>query len=152
MIRSLKHALQPAVTDVKVTFLTPSNIKVITSPKNLPPLFNGDKTVVYGIFELDDETKSLSGEVTLSGSLLGAVISHKLSFEIPPTSLTSQEVTSSILPVHRLAAKRLLDDMQKEKKSEADVVKLSVKAQVISSETAFIAINEETSKWINENV
>ena len=54
--------------------------------------------------------------------------------------------TSDIYPVHRLAAKALIADWQDAGRSEEDVVSLSVESSVISSHTAFIAIDEENSK------
>ena len=51
VIRSLKRALQPAVTDVSVEFKVPPEFEVLQSPKNLPPVFNGEKMVVYAIIK-----------------------------------------------------------------------------------------------------
>ena len=119
-------------------------------PKNLPPLFDGDKTVFYGILQTqggDAIDQGFSGEVELTGSILGAKISHNLTFDIAaPSSQSSQEQT--LLPVHHLAAKHLIEDMKQDEKPSTDIVKLSIEAQVISKETAFIAVYEDTSKAV----
>ena len=136
------------MTDVKVEFTgMPANINVLVSPKNLPPLFSGEKTVIYGVLESKDGkplNESFIGNVKLSGTLLGAEISHELSFEATPTGHAPQE--EEVLPIHRLAAKRLLEEMQSGNQSAKEIVKLSVESHVISKETAFIAVDEDSTE------
>ena len=125
----------------------PANVNVLVSPKNLPPLFSGEKTVVYGVLESKDGkpiNESFTGNVKLSGTLLGGEILHELSFEATPSSHTLQE--EGVLPIHRLAAKRLLEEMQLENQSAKEIVKLSVESHVISKETAFIGIDEDSTQ------
>ena len=125
----------------------PANVNVLVSPKNLPPLFSGEKTVVYGVLESKDGkpiNESFTGNVKLSGTLLGGEILHELSFEATPSSHTLQE--EGVLPIHRLAAKRLLEEMQLGNQSAKEIVKLSVESHVISKETAFIGIDENSTQ------
>ena len=140
----MKHSLQPALTDVTLSFELPPHINVLKAPKYLPSLFNGEKMVVYGILEPKDGQildKEATGKVTLRGSLLSEVISHSLQFQCNPTFSMA-----ALLPIHHLATKRLIEDLECEHKPKEEIVKLSIDGGVISSETAFIAVDQENSK------
>ena len=142
MIRSLKRALQPAVTDVSLEFKVDGKAEVLQSPRSLPPIFSGEKLVAYGV--LKTESDQITGKATLKGKLLGSMISHSLPFASKPSS---GEV-SSVQAIHHLAAKALIKDWQREGKGKGEIVKLSIETSVISSHTAFIAIDEDNSKPI----
>ena len=144
MIRSLKRALQPAVTDVSLEFKVDGKAEVLQSPRSLPPIFSGEKLVAYGV--LKTESDQITGKATLKGKLLGSMISHSLPFASKPSS---GEV-SSVQTIHYLAAKALIKDWQREGKGKREIVKLSIETSVISSHTAFIgiAIDEDNSKPI----
>ena len=142
VIRSLKRALQPAVTDVSLEFKVDGKAEVLQSPRSLPPIFSGEKLVAYGV--LKTKSDQITGKATLKGKLLGSMISHSLPFASKPSS---GEV-SSVQTIHHLAAKALLKDWQREGKGKGEIVKLSIETSVISSHTAFIAIDEENSKPI----
>ena len=147
VIRSLKRALQPAVTDVSVEFKVPSEFTPTQSPHNLPPVFSGEKMVVYGILKPKGTPKSkvVSGTAVLKGKLLGKPVKHSVAFTFNPTS-----ETSPLLPtVHHLAAKALIKDWQNDNRSKQDIVKLSIESSVISFHTAFIAVDEENSEPIS---
>ena len=140
----MKHSLQPALTDVTLSFELPLHFSVLKAPKYLPSLFNGEKLVVYGILEPKDGQildKEATGKVTLCGSLLGEVISHSLQFQCNPTFSMA-----ALVPIHHLATKRLIEDLECEDKPKEEIVKLSIDGGVISSETAFIAVDQENSK------
>ena len=142
MIRSLKRALQPAVTDVSLEFKVDGKAEVLQSPRSLPPIFSGEKLVAYGV--LKTKSDQITGKATLKGKLLGSMISHSLPFASKPSS---GEV-SSVQTIHHLAAKALIKDWQREGKGKGEIVKLSTETSVISSHTAFIAIDEDNSKPI----
>ena len=142
VIRSLKRALQPSVTDVSIEFKVPGQeCKVLQSPDNLPPIYNGEKLVVYGVISTKLPFK---GTAILKGQMGENRIEQHLSFEI---QLTPEK--PSLPTIHHLAAKALIKDWQSQKKSKADVIKLSIEGSVISSHTAFIAVNEESSDTVS---
>ena len=146
MIRSLKRALQPAITDVSIEFLVPKEVEVMQSPQNLPPVFNGEKLVVYATLKIDKAIKEEVRECTaiLKGNMLGAKLEHKVSFTLESSS------TAPKMPViHHLAAKALITDWETEEKEKKSIVDLSIASSVISSYTAFIAIDEESSKPVS---
>ena len=144
MIRSLKQALQPAITDVSVEFLVPKKCEVTQSPKNLPPIFNGEKLVMYATFKSKKPLKVDKRAATLKGNMLGATVEHKV-----PFVLDSSAAEPSLPVIHHFAAKALITDWETEEKEKKSIVNLSVESSVISSHTAFIAIDEESSKPVS---
>ena len=131
--------MQPAVTNVAVKFdlKKPKTGATHQCPDKLPPVFAGEKLVVYGLV---DAPTSIEGTAILKGEILGKPIQHKVPFEAQPSS------SSSMYLVHRLAAKALISDWQDSRKSENTVISLSIESGVVSSHTAFIAVDEENSK------
>ena len=145
VIRSLKRALQPAVTDVRVEFKVPGGYEVTQSPQNLPPVFNGEKLVVYGILKAKGSARDGSGKAVLKGMILGKKLEHSVSFQLVPIPGAAPELAS----VHHLAGKALVKDWESEGRSKESVVKLSIESSVVSSHTAFVAIDEENSEPIS---
>ena len=114
----------------------------LQSPQNLPPLYAGEKLVVYGV--LSNVTLPLKGTATLKGQMGENKIDQVLSFEI---ELGAKK--PSLPTIHHLAAKALIKDWQTSRKNKEDIVKLSIEGSVISSHTAFIAVDEESSESIS---
>ena len=145
MIRSLKHALQPAVTGTKVHFSLPFGYTAKVVPEQVPPIFFGERTIVYGILEKNLLGKVLSGSkgtVTLEGEVLGEKIKHVLEFEVPREGAGQPQLVPTI---HHLAGKALIKRLQNEESAGSkkdEIVKLSCECSVISKHTAFIAIDE----------
>ena len=158
VISSLKRALQPSVTDLKVEFQVPKQYEVLQAPGKLPMLFNGDKVVVYGIFKpkVNSKTKGieLGGVATLKGRILDQTVEYSIPFQIPKPSEGVEEGSFGMPIVHHLAAKSLIQDWQngeglqlfsdKQKK----IIDLSIEASVVSAHTAYIAVDEEQEKPI----
>lgn len=165
MIRSLKKALQPSVTNIKLDFAVPVGVKVQQAPISIPPVFDGERVTLFGL--LSYESTAISTEqcsATLTGQMLGEKVKHVLDFELPavnsPAALsplleTSGDNFQNIL--HCLAAKKLVQDWQdgngnrdgwnKEEKRAA-ILKLSLDSGVVSSYTSFIAVDESQEQVI----
>ena len=146
VIRSLKRALQPAVTDVAVEFKLSGDQaqwESLQSPQKPPIIFNGEKVVVYGILKSKSTPRDeeVSGTAVLRGSMLGKVVEHSVPFTFQPTEVRG-------LPtIHHLAAKALIKDWQTMGgRDSKDIIELSVESSVISSHTAFIAVDEESAE------
>ena len=161
MISSLKRALQPAVTDISIKFDMPSSFKVYQAPEDVPTLFSGDKVVVYGIMKkrksASDQSlqAGVNGTATLKAQILSKPVEFKITFEIPPPSDFQSSFKMPI--VHHLASKALICELQGEeswtgaatyKQRKKDVVNLSIESGVVSSHTAYIALDEEQGKLI----
>ena len=129
---------------MSVEFKVPGDFVVQQSPHNLPPVYRGEKMVVYGNMtpKRPPADNEITGETILRGKVLGKEVEHSVSFTFNPVS--SSRV--SLPTIHHLAAKALIKDWQDEEKSKEEIVKLSVESSVISSHTAFIAVDEENSE------
>ena len=156
VIKSLKRALQPSVTNVEVNFqLGTSSIDILQAPAKIPTIFKGDKVVIYAIFKSKDGSNvpGITGTATLKGQISDQPIEHSVSFELPALPLAGEKEGDSLtgieMPVvHHLAAKSLLSDwsnglgwsataLTHERKE--GMIKLSVDSSVISEHTAFVA-------------
>uniref|UniRef100_A0A1X7TQ34 VIT domain-containing protein n=1 Tax=Amphimedon queenslandica TaxID=400682 RepID=A0A1X7TQ34_AMPQE len=88
--------------------------------------------------------KAMTGTATLSGNILGRPIEHVIGF-----SVTGGESDNGMPVVHQLAAKGLIRDWEGEgDKKKGDIIKMSTESGVVSSYTAYIAIDEEQDKPI----
>ena len=114
------------------------------SPQTLPPIYNGEKMVVYGIITAEGSPvdQDITGKAVLRGNILGKKIEHSVPFTFNSVSTSSP----SLPTIHHLAAKALIKDWQDQDKNKEDIVKLSVESSVISSHTAFIAVDEGNSE------
>ena len=100
--------------------------------------------VVYGIITAKGSLvdQDITGKAILKGQILGKKMEHSVPFTFNPVSSSSP----SLLTLHHLAAKTLIKDWQDQNKNKEEIVKLSVESSVISSHTAFIAVDEESSE------
>ena len=95
--------------------------------------------MVYGILKGPSELMSpVDCTASLKGQILDQPLEYSIPFEVPGNS------PSFPIPIiHHLAAKALIKDWERDggnKKSE--IVKLSIESNVVSSHTAFVAIDE----------
>ena len=102
-------------------------------------LFSGDKAVVYGILKGPSELMSpVDCTASIKGRTQDQPVEYSIPFEVPGNS------PSFPIPIiHHLAAKALIKDWERDggnKKSQ--IVKLSIESSVVSSHTAFVAIDE----------
>ena len=161
VISSLKRALQPSVTDLKVEFKVPKQYEVTQAPSKPPTIFNGDKVVIYGIFKHKSKSKpgqrqELGGHVILKGRILEQPLEYSIPFEISKDDPEPSEDSFALPIVHHLAAKSLIQDWQNgeglqgfsaDNRKKA-IIDLSTEASVVSEHTAFIAVDEEQDKPI----
>lgn len=116
-------------------------------PKTLPRIFEGERITIYGVVKSSDISGPLEGEVTLSGQIITSEdpinVTHTVSFKESPSD-------HGVSTIHHLAAKTWILELEKENQPKEDIIKLSIESNVISSETAFIAVDEEFSTPINE--
>ena len=128
-------------------FKVPGDFVIQQSPQNLPPVYNGEKMVVYGVLtpKGSPQDREITGKAILKGQILGKKMEHSVPFTFNPATSSHP----SLLTIHHLAAKALIKDWQEQGKSKEEIVKLSVDSSVISSHTAFIAVDEENSEPIS---
>ena len=134
------------MSDVELKFSVPAGVEVLQAPSKIPPVFNGEKLVLYGWLK-GGAGKSGQGTAVLRGKTLGSDVEHSIDFQL------GGESPSSDTPiVHQLAAKSLIQDWQsseKEKsKRKAAIIKLSIESSVVSCHTSYVAVDEDQDKPI----
>ena len=145
--------MQPAVTNTQVSYNVPNGVTVTTIPNaSLPVIFIGERLLVYAmIHQSSSPSEVQEGSVRLTGDLLGAKVEHNMKFRIPLA--VTKENMLQVLTIHHLASKKLIKEMELDLDSScgerrAEIIQLSCDSNVISSLTAFIAIDEERKEAV----
>ncbi|XP_019602980.2 von Willebrand factor A domain-containing protein 5A isoform X1 [Rhinolophus sinicus] len=143
-LRALKRSLQPVVEDVSLSWdLSPGLSAKMLSPEQTV-IFRGQRLIIYAQLTGMMPPAKATGEVCLKYTLQGKSFENKVTFSLQPK-------TDANLTIHRLAAKSFLQtkDMgfrETPANDKKDVLKVSIECGVISSHTAFIAINKDLNK------
>lgn len=143
-LRALKRSLQPVVEDVSLSWdLSPGLSAKMLSPEQTV-IFRGQRLIIYAQLTGMMPPAEATGEVCLKYTLQGKSFENKVTFSLQPK-------TDANLAIHRLAAKSFLQtkDMgfrETPANDKKDVLKVSIECGVISSHTAFIAINKDLNK------
>ena len=98
MICSLKKALQPSANNVTVTFELPGSYEVKVVPDKIPSIYNGEKTVIYGLVMDKSDDKGRDGlmcKAILSGDILGKEFKLEIPFELSRRQATEEDVSIS---------------------------------------------------------
>ena len=150
------------MTDLEVSFDVTSGFDALEAPDKLPTIFNGDKTVIYGIFKSKAASDQpleagVSGTATLKGKILGVSFEHTIPFEIPIPSDFPDSDSFQMPIVHHLAAKSLIHDWEhkegwastaSDSKCKKEMIRVSIESSVVSAHTAYIAVDEDQDKPI----
>ena len=150
------------MTDLEVSFDVTSGFDALEAPDKLPTIFNGDKTVIYGIFRSKAASDQpleagVSGTATLKGKVLGASFEHTIPFEIPVHSDSPDSDSFPMPIVHHLVAKSLIRDWEHkegwastapESECKKEIIRVSIESSVVSAHTAYIAVDEDQDKPI----
>lgn len=139
----------------------PKQYEVTQAPSRPPTLFNGDKVIMYGIFKPKSKGKSgqqleLGGIAILKGRVLDQPLEYTIPFQISRSDTGEMGGDSAIPIIHQLAAKSLIQDWQNGEglqglsadKTKKAIIDLSIEASVVSTHTAYVAVDEEQDKPI----
>lgn len=143
-LRALKRSLQPVVEDVSLSWNLPPGLAAEMLSPEPTVIFRGQRLIIYAQLTGKVPPAEATGEVCLKYTLQGKSFENKVIFSLQPKF-------DANFTVHRLAAKSFLqtkdmgfrDTPANDKK---DVLKVSIECGVISSHTAFIAINKDLNK------
>uniref|UniRef100_A0A8C9QL93 von Willebrand factor A domain-containing protein 5A n=1 Tax=Spermophilus dauricus TaxID=99837 RepID=A0A8C9QL93_SPEDA len=144
VLRSLKHSLQPAVEDISLRWNLPPGVSANLLSPEPTVIFRGQRLILYARLTGKMPAAEATGEVGLKYTLQGKRFEDKLTFSLKPKP-------DADLTIHRLAAKSFIQTKdlgltQTSAMDKKDVLKISIESGVISSFTAFIAINKELKK------
>ncbi|XP_008839205.1 LOW QUALITY PROTEIN: von Willebrand factor A domain-containing protein 5A-like [Nannospalax galili] len=151
-LRSLKSALQSAVEGICLSWDLPAGLSANRHAPEQTVIFRGQKLIIYSqltckfpllLFPLLCQAEA-SGKVCLKYTLQGKSFEEEMRFSLQPKANPS-------FTIHRLAAKSLIQnkDLGSHQTSESDkedVLKVSILSGVLSSFTAFVAINKELNQ------
>ncbi|XP_073409222.1 von Willebrand factor A domain-containing protein 5A isoform X2 [Dendrobates tinctorius] len=141
VLRALKCSLQPTVNNVSLTWSLPSGVEAILLSKVHTSIFQGQKSIVYAQVKGKVETE-VEGEVCLQYNFKDEILKNTIRFP-----LNSEKVERPT--IHRLAAKSLISELECGKDSRSEegkkrILEMSLQSGVISSLTAFVAVNKDT--------
>ncbi|KAB1254957.1 von Willebrand factor A domain-containing protein 5A [Camelus dromedarius] len=135
--------------EIRALCLRPESekLRIVTAMIEIPEqtvIFKGQRLIVYAQLTGMMPPAEATGDVCLKYALQGKSFENKVAFSLQPKH-------DANLTIHRLAAKSFLQtkDMgfrETPASDKKDVLKVSIECGVISSYTAFIAINKDLNK------
>ncbi|KAM4807751.1 von Willebrand factor A domain-containing protein 5A-like [Rhinophrynus dorsalis] len=143
VLRALKCALQPTVKNVSLKWTLPPGLESVLLSKTPSAIFQGQRSIVYAQLK-GKVDEGLEGQVSLEYSFKDELFTNVLDFP-----LTFEEVKRPT--IHRLAAKALISDLESGpdedwEEVEKRILETSIQSGVISSLTAYVAVNKDTKK------
>ncbi|XP_045441379.1 von Willebrand factor A domain-containing protein 5A isoform X2 [Pipistrellus kuhlii] len=143
-LRALKRSLQPVVEDISLSWDLPAGLSAKLLSPEPTVIFQGQRLIVYAQLTGTMPPAEATGKVCLKYTLQGKQFENPVAFSLQPKS-------DANLTIHRLAAKSFIQTKdvgfhETPANDKKDVLKISLECGVISSHTAFIAINKDLNK------
>ncbi|XP_023576950.1 von Willebrand factor A domain-containing protein 5A isoform X2 [Octodon degus] len=143
-LRTLKQSLQSVVEDVSLSWDLPPDLTANMLSPEQTVIFRGQRLIFYAQLTGKMPTQEATAEVRLKYTLQGKNIEKKVTFSLQPKY-------DSNFTIHRLAAKSVIQtkDMgfrETPARERKDVLNISLESGVMSSFTAFIAVNKELNQ------
>ncbi|CAH1271049.1 VWA5A [Branchiostoma lanceolatum] len=162
VMRLLSCALQPTVTGVGLTWQLPDGVTAVPIPSTPPPIFSGDRFIMYAQLQGQLPVDVTEASVTLSGQVLTEEIKHTLDLTLKSQDQEMPSADDGPEPqqLHRLAAKTLVKELEVNLEKDSDnsetvsdsakkqIIDLSVAANVVSKFTSFIGVDSEREEPI----
>ncbi|KAL8176326.1 UNVERIFIED_CONTAM: hypothetical protein K2H54_030977 [Gekko kuhli] len=139
-LQSLKKALQPAATGISLHWDLPSGLEAVLMGSGPQVIFEGQHSLIYAQIRGQHQSSCASGgSVVLQYNSQGQTFTETMKFP-----LQAQE--NDRLPVHRLAARALLQDLEdagEEEEKQRLALQTSLSSGVVCSQTAYVGVNTE---------
>ncbi|XP_036049483.1 von Willebrand factor A domain-containing protein 5A-like [Onychomys torridus] len=141
---SLKFALNCSADDIALSWDLPSGLLASMLSPEQTVIFRGQRLIIYAQLTGTMPQVESSGEVCLKYTLQGRSLENRVTFSLQPKA-------NAGFTIHRLAAKSLIQTKdwgshETSQKTQEDVINISIQSGVLSSFTAFIAINKELNQ------
>jgi len=138
---------------VTVKFDLPGSYEVKVVPDKIPSIYNGDKTVVYGLLMDKSDDKERDG-LMCKAILSGDIVGKEFKFEIPFELSGRQAAEEDVSVIHQLAAKVMIQEWQDDgeplqHEHNKEIAELSCDASVVSKYTAYVAVDEAQNKPVS---
>ncbi|KAK3598701.1 hypothetical protein CHS0354_003258 [Potamilus streckersoni] len=139
VISLLQCAMQPVATDIEIIWNLPSPVTRIMMPPKIPYLFLGVRQILYVMLSgTEGVDLSYMCSMTLKGKLVSEPFEYKETF-----TLHGNTETGISAPIHCLAAKAQVTELQLNDAPKEQIVTVSKSANVISKHTAFVMVDTE---------
>ncbi|KAF7237990.1 von Willebrand factor A domain-containing protein 5A [Varanus komodoensis] len=143
-LQSLKKALQPAVTQISLNWDLPSGLEGVLVGSGPQVIFEGQRCLIYAnIRGQHQSSDSPEGTVILQYNFQDQTFTETMKFPLHAEKRDR-------LPVHRLAAQFLLQQLETGTEEEVEKQRLaletSLSSGVMCSQTAYIGVNMELNK------
>ncbi|XP_075437475.1 von Willebrand factor A domain-containing protein 5A-like [Ascaphus truei] len=143
VLKALKCSLQPTVKDISLRWTLPPGLESVLLSNAPSAIFQGHRSIVYAQLKgKADEGKE--GEVCLEYKFKEDLFKNVLQFPLKHEKVESPTI-------HRLAAKALISELEHGTDRDSEEVKkrileTSIQSGVISSLTAYVAVNKDTKQ------
>uniref|UniRef100_A0A8C2LAM1 von Willebrand factor A domain-containing protein 5A n=1 Tax=Cricetulus griseus TaxID=10029 RepID=A0A8C2LAM1_CRIGR len=143
-LASLKCALNCSVEDISLSWDFPPGLSASMLSPEKTVMFKGQRLIIYAQLTGTMPQVESSGEVCLKYTLQGKSLENRVTFSLQPK-------TNASFTIHWLAAKSLIQmkDLGSHETSDGekeDVLNMSIQSGVLSSFTAFIAVNKDLNQ------
>ena len=132
-------------------------------PSSLPPLFSGDRLVVYGLLKPSENAKQGISKVRLQGTFgNNEKVEHLITFptSLLPTACVTDDAANASVFLHRLAAKTFIQVKQdvlnegynggvEDEGHKTLLISVSKSANVVSKFTSFVAVDKESHQPVS---
>ena len=136
-------------------------------PSSLPPLFSGDRLVVYGVLKVSENANDCNSinVVRLQGAVEnGGQLDHKIAFTTSAVDdsldTDNNEADVNVNHLHLLAAKTTIQEKQDEFNESRDygqvseeaknyIISISKLANVVSQLTSFVAVEKDSREPVS---
>jgi len=132
-------------------------------PSSLPPLFSGDRLVVYGLLKPLENAKQGINKVRLQGMFgNNEKVEHLITFptSVLPTACVIDDAANASVFLHRLAAKTFIQGKQnvlnegynggvEDEGHKTLLISVSKSANVVSKFTSFVAVDKESHQPVS---
>ncbi|CAG2214925.1 unnamed protein product [Mytilus edulis] len=148
VIPILKESLKETIKDLTLNWMISEGVTMTNIPATNPVVFSGEKVVVFSIPQFDN-TRSLivSGSVEMKWTSGDTPIINTVFFE-------TKGSTHQDLPLHRMAAKRLIKDLEiaevNGSSNKDNMIMISQASNVVSKYTAFVGLDKDTNTLLYE--
>ena len=145
------------ISDVNIAWDLAKGRTVHQIPSSLPPVFSGDRLVVYGVLKASGNANaSDDNKVRLEGMFGNEEkVQHLVKFSTPPTAV---EPNGNVV-LHQLAAKSFIQDKQdgvserndgqEVPKAKRSIISISKSANVVSKFTSFVAVDKDSNQPVS---
>nr|XP_022326522.1 von Willebrand factor A domain-containing protein 5A-like isoform X3 [Crassostrea virginica] len=140
-VMSILKSSTCGITDVKLDWNLPKDCSLVNIPEDVPTIFPGEKNILYAMI-IGDISKNNNGKKN-SLKLSGKAGESTVEFEVEMAFIFKLASDCDVsLPLHRLAAKRKLSEMEICRSDENNMKSLSVDVNIPCRHTAFVGVDK----------